>query len=125
MLISQDLSPFGKMDFWEALLKVEMLIFVMFFQSSWSWNAHRMLWTHYRRSLFRKSDIKKVLFKATLISITPKTLANGDRIITSEQFNKDIDKEFSEALLIRTLPNEKINVKRITPVQILPIWIFR
>ena len=30
MLISQDLTRFGKMDFWEALLKVEMLIFVMF-----------------------------------------------------------------------------------------------
>ena len=42
-----------------------------------------------------------------MISITPKTLANGDRIITAEQFTKDIDKEFSEALLIRTLPNEK------------------
>jgi kynurenine formamidase len=51
--------------------------------------------------------LKKYFFKATLITITPKKLANGDSIITSEQFNKDIDKEFSEALLIRTLPNEK------------------
>lgn len=51
--------------------------------------------------------LKKYFFKATLVSITPKIIANGDQVITSAQFSQELDKEFTEAILIRTLPNNK------------------
>ena len=50
--------------------------------------------------------LKTYFFKATLISIQPEKLENGDQVIFAHQFPSDLDKTFGEALIIRTLPNE-------------------
>jgi kynurenine formamidase len=50
-------------------------------------------------------NLKNYFFKATLLTVTPDKLENGDRVIFDYHLNKSIQKDFSEALIIRTLPN--------------------
>lgn len=49
--------------------------------------------------------LKKFIFLAQLISVTPETHKNGDEIITLEQIKKQTISEGCEAIIIRTLPN--------------------
>jgi kynurenine formamidase len=50
-------------------------------------------------------NLKNYFFKATLISITPDKLVNGDLVIFKHHFDQLNQTEFSEALIVRTLPN--------------------
>lgn len=55
--------------------------------------------------------LKEFLFLAELISITPETAPNGDRIITQKQV-EDAKKANHPALLIRTLPNTENKITK-------------
>jgi len=50
--------------------------------------------------------LKSFFWKASLVSVTPDFLGNGDTIIKKKLLENRIDKSFSEAVLIRTLPND-------------------
>ncbi len=60
--------------------------------------------------------INKVLtnfhFIAELITIKPSTAANGDKIITLEQMISAIDQGNTEALILRTLPNDTEKIRK-------------
>lgn len=51
-------------------------------------------------------NLKNYFFKATLITVIPDKLENGDFVVFDHHLNKLIQKDFSEALIIRTLPND-------------------
>jgi len=57
-------------------------------------------------------NLKKFFFKATLLTITPDKLENGDFVIFDHHFNQLDKSDFTEAIIIRTLPNgiEKISM---------------
>ena len=44
-------------------------------------------------------------FKATLLSVAPRILDNGDRVVFADQLEALLSSDFTEAVLIRTLPN--------------------
>jgi kynurenine formamidase len=44
-------------------------------------------------------------FKATLLSVVPKVLDNGDQVVFADQLESLLSKSFTEAIIIRTLPN--------------------
>jgi kynurenine formamidase len=50
-------------------------------------------------------NLKKYFFKATLLTITPDSIENGDLVIFDHHFNQLEKIDFTEALIIRTLPN--------------------
>lgn len=52
-------------------------------------------------------NLKQFFFLAELISIEPKTLSNGDAVITAEQISTARKSKDAEAIVIRTLPNDK------------------
>jgi kynurenine formamidase len=58
-------------------------------------------------------NLKHYFFKATLVTVTPDKLENGDLVIFEHHLNELIQKDFSEGLIIRTLPNgnEKKSMK--------------
>lgn len=61
---------------------------------------------HITPEVFSVNDrLKTYFFKATLVSILPKKLKNGDEVIFAEQFPTNLNMAFGEALIIRTLPN--------------------
>jgi kynurenine formamidase len=51
--------------------------------------------------------LTKYFFKATLISILPDVLENGDHVIFAHHFSSLTKTDFSEALVIRTLGNQE------------------
>lgn len=54
------------------------------------------------------ASLTKFHYLATLISVAPKTLKNGDRVITKKQLETHLKHtENTPALIIRTLPNDK------------------
>ena len=69
--------------------------------------THTECYGHISQEIYSvNKSLTAFFYKATLVSICPKVLANGDHIISAEQFPTDMNKEFCEAILIRTLPNE-------------------
>lgn len=50
--------------------------------------------------------LKNYFFKATLLSVIPKVLANGDRIVFADQLESLLQCQNTEAIIIRTLPNQ-------------------
>jgi arylformamidase len=50
-------------------------------------------------------NLKNYFFKATLVTVAPDQLENGDFIIFEQHFEHLKQSEFTEALIIRTLPN--------------------
>lgn len=56
--------------------------------------------------------LDRFFFPAQLISIEPQELENGDRVITMEQVASKLDRDFPEALLIRTFPNDSSKKSR-------------
>ena len=54
--------------------------------------------------------LKKFFFIARLISITPQKNASGELVITREQI--PFENNFTEALIIRTLPNEELKINK-------------
>lgn len=53
------------------------------------------------------SSLENFLFPAELISVTPVKLSNGDEVITKELVRKARHFAGTEAIIIRTLPNEE------------------
>ncbi|CAL2095332.1 Metal-dependent hydrolase [Tenacibaculum sp. 190524A02b] len=52
-------------------------------------------------------NLSRFFFLAEVISITPQILKNSDAVITKEQIRRLIDLKNIEAIIIRTLPNNK------------------
>jgi kynurenine formamidase len=50
--------------------------------------------------------LNQYFFKATLISVTPRVLANGDQVVFADQLESLLNAAFTEAIIIRTLPNQ-------------------
>lgn len=57
-------------------------------------------------------SLVQFLFTSELISVSPVKLANGDEIITKENLLKARHHTGTEALIVRTLPNEKEKLNR-------------
>ena len=49
--------------------------------------------------------LQRFFFMAKLITVTPRTMDNGDLVITTLEIGKLLEEERPEALVIRTLPN--------------------
>ena len=45
-------------------------------------------------------------YKASLISVAPRILENGDRVVYADQIEALLENTFTEAVIIRTLPND-------------------
>ncbi len=56
--------------------------------------------------------LKNFHFLAKLVSVHPEKQENGDLVITKKQIEKCFSNNQSEAIIIRTLPNEKSKKKR-------------
>lgn len=59
-----------------------------------------------------QKSFDKFHFIAKLITVTPRTLDNGDRVIQEDQILEAIGEESYEAIIIRTLPNS-LDIKKI------------
>ncbi|MFM8243892.1 MAG: cyclase family protein, partial [Crocinitomicaceae bacterium] len=51
--------------------------------------------------------LKSYFWKASLVSVIPDNLVNGDTIIKRKHIENQINRAFSEAVLIRTMQNDK------------------
>lgn len=51
-----------------------------------------------------RHTLNRYFFKAKVISLSPETF-NGDKVFTKNQFEKNLTKNETEALIVRTLPN--------------------
>lgn len=56
-------------------------------------------------------SLKKFHFLAKLVSVFPKKMDNGDRLILKEQLEEVFPEEEVEALIIRTLPNKALKLR--------------
>ena len=56
-------------------------------------------------------SLKKFHYIAKVISVYPQKTQNGDRVIYLEQIKSLIEKQETEALVIRTLPNEDLKLR--------------
>jgi len=50
--------------------------------------------------------LKNYFFRATLITVEPQLLENGDSVIFPHHLTNRINADFSEAIIIRTIPND-------------------
>ena len=69
--------------------------------------------------------MQRYMFFSSLISVSPIKLENGDKLITKESISAALDGSgFSEAMVIRTIPNEedkmRINYSGTNPVYFAP-----
>ena len=63
---------------------------------------------HITNEVYAVNDVlKEYFYKATLITVDPVQLENGDFVVQAAQIAPFLQLEFSEALIIRTLPNGK------------------
>ncbi len=61
---------------------------------------------HITNEVYSVNEVLKSYFwKARLITVEPKQMENGDFVVQADQLIPFMDKEFSEAVIIRTLPN--------------------
>lgn len=69
--------------------------------------THTESYGHITEDIYPVSNcFEKFFFKCSLASILPRENSNGDKIITKEQLLTKFSPGFSEALIIRTLPNQ-------------------
>jgi kynurenine formamidase len=57
-------------------------------------------------------QLKSFFWKASLISVTPEHLENGDTIIKRKHLENQINSAYSEAVLIRTMPNDQLKMSK-------------
>ena len=68
--------------------------------------THTESYGHISREIFPVNEVfSDYFFKASLLSVTPRILANGDRVVFADQLEKLLTLGFTEAVVIRTLPN--------------------
>ena len=61
---------------------------------------------HITQEVYAVNDVlKEFFYRATLVTVDPVQLENGDLVVQAAQIAPFLNKDFSEALLIRTLPN--------------------
>lgn len=61
---------------------------------------------HITQEVYAVNDVlKEFFYRATLVTVDPVQLENGDFVVQAAQIAPFLNKDFSEALLIRTLPN--------------------
>jgi arylformamidase len=61
---------------------------------------------HITQEVYAVNDVlKEFFYRATLVTVDPVQLENGDFVVQAAQIAPCLNKDFSEALLIRTLPN--------------------
>lgn len=66
---------------------------------------------HITKEIYSVNEVLKSYFwKACLITVQPEQLMNGDFIVKAQQIAPYIDPSFSDAVIIRTLPNETSKV---------------
>ncbi len=49
--------------------------------------------------------IQQYFYRATLLSVTPRVLTNGDHVVFADQLESLLSNSYTEAIIIRTLPN--------------------
>lgn len=70
--------------------------------------THTESYGHISREIYPVSAVfDQFFFRATLISVVPKILDNGDRVVFADQLEALLSSEFTEAVIIRTLPNQQ------------------
>jgi kynurenine formamidase len=61
---------------------------------------------HITNEVYAVNDVlKEYFYRATLITVDPVQMENGDLVVHAAQIAPFLQKEFSDALIIRTLPN--------------------
>lgn len=61
---------------------------------------------HISKEVYAVNQVfSQYFFKATLLSVRPRTLANGDQVVFADQLESLLESSFTEAIIIRTLPN--------------------
>ena len=61
---------------------------------------------HITKEVYAVNDVlKEYFYRATLITVDPEKMENGDLLVQAAQIAPYLQKEFSDAVLIRTLPN--------------------
>ena len=61
---------------------------------------------HITKEVYAVNDVlKEYFYRATLITVDPVKMENGDLLVQAAQIAPYLQKEFSDAVLIRTLPN--------------------
>ena len=62
---------------------------------------------HISKEIFPVNQaIQQYFFRASLLSVTPRVLPNGDHVVFADQLEALLSWEFTEAIIIRTLPNQ-------------------
>lgn len=61
---------------------------------------------HITKEVYAVNDVlKEYFYRATLITVNPVKMENGDLLVQAAQIAPFLQKDFSDAVLIRTLPN--------------------
>ncbi|MFM6934034.1 MAG: cyclase family protein [Flavobacteriales bacterium] len=62
---------------------------------------------HITQEVYAVNEVlKEYFYRATLLTIQPIVLENGDMVVKAEQLKEYLNKDYSEAIIIRTLPNK-------------------
>lgn len=70
--------------------------------------THTESYGHISEKIYSVNEVfDRYFFKASLLSIEPRVLDNGDRVIFADQLSPLLNSEFTEAVVIRTLPNHQ------------------
>lgn len=68
--------------------------------------THTESYGHISKDIYPVSlALNQYFFKATLVSVTPRVLANGDQVVFADQLESLLNAAFTEAIVVRTLPN--------------------
>jgi arylformamidase len=68
--------------------------------------THTESYGHISAAIYPVSQaLTQYFYKATLISIVPRVLANGDHVVFADQLESLLNADFTEAIIVRTLPN--------------------
>jgi arylformamidase len=68
--------------------------------------THTESYGHISAAIYPVSQaLNQYFFKATLVSVMPRVLANGDHVVFADQLESLLSNTFTEAIIIRTLPN--------------------
>ncbi len=75
--------------------------------------THTESYGHISEEFYPVSEaINEYFYGATLISVEPRILPNGDRVVFADQLNSLVKGAFSDAIIIRTLPNDSLKLTR-------------
>jgi kynurenine formamidase len=68
--------------------------------------THTESYGHISKEIFPVNQaIEQYFYRATVFSVTPRVLPNGDHVVFADQLEPLLSSEYTEAIAIRTLPN--------------------